>query len=223
MKHDVDAFRLRYRAEISPRYRAWLHASFVLIYGVCCIGFFLSTLEAVQAWELLVIPVALVLFNLAEYVTHKHLGHFKHRFSALFYKRHTGDHHSFFVEGRMRYETAQDWRVILFPAALVVVVSVICFAAWQLLLNVNGNVAALFAASLLLGYLSYEVLHSCEHLPESHPVSGLPWIRHMRRHHELHHRRELMRTHNFNIVFPLMDWLFGTLYREPSSADKLDD
>jgi hypothetical protein len=37
----------------------------------------------------------------------------------------------------------------------------------------------------------------------------------MRRLHELHHRRELMQERNFNIVFPLMDYLFGTLYWEP--------
>ena len=36
----------------------------------------------------------------------------------------------------------------------------------------------------------------------------------MRRLHQLHHRRELMQTHSFNIVFPLMDWLKGTLYWE---------
>nr|WP_232354791.1 hypothetical protein [Pseudomonas aeruginosa] len=28
----------------------------------------------------------------------------------MFYKRHTGDHHSFFVAGQMRYEQARDWR-----------------------------------------------------------------------------------------------------------------
>jgi hypothetical protein len=40
----------------------------------------------------------------------------------------------------------------------------------------------------------------------------------MRRLHELHHRRERMQERNFNIVFPLMDYLFGTLYWEPVPA-----
>jgi hypothetical protein len=40
----------------------------------------------------------------------------------------------------------------------------------------------------------------------------------MRRLHELHHRREMMQERNFNIVFPLMDYLFGTLYWEPEPA-----
>ena len=37
------------------------------------------------------------------------------------------------------------------------------------------------------------------------------------RRHQLHHRRNLMHTHNFNIVLPLMDWLRGTLHWEPES------
>lgn len=94
---------------------------------------------------------------------------------------------------------------ILFPAWLVVVFSLGALLAWSLLGLLNDNLAALFAATLLLGYLSYEIFHACEHLPPEHPLSRPPWIRHMRRLHELHHRRELMQTHNFNLVFLLMD------------------
>lgn len=42
----------------------------------------------------------------------------------------------------------------------------------------------------------------------------------MRRLHELHHRRELMQTHNFNLVFPLMDWCYGTLHWEAETAEE---
>ena len=71
---------------------------------------------------------------------------------------------------------------------------------------------------MVLGYLTYEVFHACEHLPPGNPLTRLPWIRQMRRLHELHHRRELMQERNFNIVFPLMDYLFGTLYWESEQA-----
>ncbi len=165
-------------------------------------------------------PAALVFFNWGEYRIHKSLGYHKHPLGRMFYKRHTGDHHSFFVAGQMRYEQARDWRVILFPAWLVVVFSLGALLAWSLLGLLNDNLAALFAATLLLGYLSYEIFHACEHLPPEHPLSRLPWIRHMRRLHELHHRRELMQTHNFNLVFPLMDWCYGTLHWEAETAEE---
>jgi hypothetical protein len=215
MAFDVHPFRAHYRGAISPRYNPWLHGAFVVFYGVCWVSFFYASVTQPSALEWLTLPLTLVFFNWGEYCVHKHLGHFKRPLGALFYKRHTGDHHSFFVAGQMRYEQPRDWRVILFPAWLIVLFSLALLPVWWLLAQFNGNVAGLFAGTLLLGYLSYEVFHACEHLPDGHPIARLPWIRHMRRLHELHHRRELMQTHNFNIVFPLMDWLYGSLHWEP--------
>ena len=216
MSRSVEPFRQRYRAAISPRYSVWTHAGFVLLYGLGCIVWLASTIDTVSPWEWLTVPVALVFFNWGEYTVHKQLGHVKTRWGSLFYQRHTGDHHSFFVEGHMRYEQPRDWRVILFPAWLVVIFSAVAWAVWWGLGQaLGGAVGALFAITLLAGYLSYEILHACEHLPGEHPVARLPWVRHMRRLHELHHRPELMRTRNFNIVFPLTDWLMGTLHWEP--------
>lgn len=217
---NAQAFRSDYRAAIHPRYNPWLHAVFVLAYGLSCIGWLWSTLEAVAPWQWLLVPATLVFFSWGEYQVHKRLGHSKTRFGKLFYKRHTGDHHSFFVETLMPYETARDWRVILFPAWLIVLFSLPMFAAWWLLSQLDGNAAALFAGSMLLGYMTYEVVHACEHLPVEHPVSRLPWIRQMRRLHALHHCRELMHSRNFGIVHPLMDWLHGTLHWEPEPTHR---
>lgn len=217
--HDTAAFRARYRAGISRWYNAWLHGGFVLAWGVVFLVFFASRLHAVQAWEWLTVPAAAVFFNWGEYAVHRHFGHEKRRLGALFYKRHTGDHHSFFVAGQMLPEGARDWRVIFFPAWLIVLFSLAMTAAWWVLSWLNGNVGALFAFTLLAGYLTYEIFHACEHLPEAHPLARLPWIRTMRRRHILHHRRDLMQTHNFNLTFPLMDILYGTLYREPARRD----
>lgn len=216
MTHDVLAFRDRYRAGISPRYNAWLHGLFVFAWGGASLAWFCAQLDAVKPWEWLTILPTLALFSWGEYTIHKNLGHHKVRGpGALFYKRHTGDHHSFFIDTRMVYEQARDWRVILFPAWLIVLYSLATLAAWWTLSFLNANVAALFSATLLAGYLSYEFFHACEHLPDRHPLARLPWIRHMRQLHALHHRRDLMQTRNFNLVFPLVDWLKGTLHWEP--------
>lgn len=216
MRETTQHFRQQYRAAVSPRYNPWLHGGFVLAYGLLCIGLLCSTLSQVQPLEWLAVPLALLFFNLCIYVVHRWLGHHKQRFARMFYARHTGDHHSFFAPGLMAYEGYRDWRVILFPAWLIVVHSLLfALPLWALLRLWNGNVAALFASCTLLGYLAYEVFHACEHLPANHPLARLPWVRQMRRLHELHHRRELMQERNFNIVLPLMDWLFGTLHWQP--------
>src|SRR5258708_2491822 len=100
MKQDLNAFRSRYRASINPGYNAWLHGGFVLGYGLLGLGFSWHLLDRVRPSEWLTIPLAMVFFNWAEYAVHKNLGHHKHRLSAAFYRRHTGDHHGFFVAGR---------------------------------------------------------------------------------------------------------------------------
>lgn len=216
MRQTTQAFRSRYRAGIHPLYNPWLHGAFVLLFGVLAIGGFWSTVHQVQPLEWLAVPLTLLFFNFGVYMVHRHLGHHKKSFARMFYARHAGDHHSFFAPGHMTYDNARDWRVILFPAWLIVIHTVVfTLPAWWLFKQVNANVAGLFGGCLVLGYLMYEVFHACEHLPPDNPVTRLPWIRQMRRLHELHHRRELMQERNFNIVFPLMDYLFGTLYWEP--------
>lgn len=219
MRQTTQAFRDRYRADIHPHYNPWLHGAFVLLFGVLAISGFWSTVHQVRPLEWLTVPLTLLFFNFGVYLVHRHLGHHKKSFARMFYARHTGDHHSFFAPGHMTYDNARDWRVILFPAWLIVVHTVVfTLPVWWLLKQVDANVAGLFGGCLVLGYLMYEVFHACEHLPPDNPVTRLPWIRQMRRLHELHHRRELMQERNFNIVFPLMDYLFGTLYWEPDQA-----
>jgi len=216
VRQTTEAFRNRYRADIHPLYNPWLHGAFVLLFGLLAIGLFWSTVHQVQPLEWLAVPLTLLFFNFGVYMVHRHLGHHKKSFARMFYARHAGDHHSFFAPGHMTYDSARDWRVILFPAWLIVVHTlVITLPVWWLLEQFDANVAGLFGGCLVLGYLTYEVFHACEHLPPENPVTRLPWIRQMRRLHELHHRRELMQERNFNIVFPLMDYLFGTLYWEP--------
>jgi hypothetical protein len=219
VRQTTQAFRSRYRADIHPLYNPWLHGTFVLVFGVLAIGGFWSSVHQVKPLEWLAVPITLLFFNFGVYMVHRHLGHHKKRFARKFYARHAGDHHSFFAPGHMTYDSARDWRVILFPAWLIVVYScVIALPLWWLLERFDGNVAGLVGGCLVLGYLTYEVFHACEHLPPGNPVTRLPWIRQMRRLHELHHRHELMQERNFNIVLPLMDYLFGTLYRESDPA-----
>ncbi|WP_374354759.1 SRPBCC family protein, partial [Chitinimonas sp.] len=215
--HNVAPFRERYRANVSPRYQPWLHGGFVLSYGLACIALLWRHIDlaSLHAVELLALPAALVLANLGEYLVHQRLGHHKTRLGKLFYQRHTGDHHSFFSETAMVPQSPLDWRVILFPPWLIVLVSlIIVLPAWLALRQFNANIAALFAGMLMASYLLYEFVHACEHLPEGHLFTRLPGIPQMRCLHALHHRHGLMRDHNLNIVFPLMDWFFGTLYRE---------
>ena len=216
----TEAFRTRYRASISRWYSAWLHGGFVFGYGLIVLGLLVCRVADASAAAWLMVPLGLVVFNFGEYTVHRHFGHHKYRLGALFYKRHTGDHHSFFVESKMSYGGARDWRVIFFPAWLIVLYSLGIVLPAYLVIGglMDQNAGALFAATLLAGYLAYEIFHACQHLPREHWLAKLPWVRETAQLHRLHHRRERMQRCNFNLVFPLMDWLHGTLYWEPIPA-----
>lgn len=221
MAYDTDTFRARYREGIHRLYDGRLHAAFVFLYGAAWLGFFVRAVDGPRPLEWLAVPLTFVFFSWGEYTVHKRLGHEKHPLGKLFYRRHTGDHHSFFVESRMAFEGQRDLRVVLFPAWLVVVYSLLlALPAFLVLSRLNGNVGALVASTLMASYLIYELVHTSQHLPDSNPLTKLPYIRAMRRHHALHHRRDLMTSENFNLVVPLIDWLFGTLHRKETDETR---
>lgn len=150
MRQTTEAFRARYRADIHPLYNPWLHGAFVLLFGLLAIGGFWSTVHQVQPLEWLAVPLTLLFFNFGVYVVHRHLGHHKKRLAQMFYARHAGDHHSFFTPGHMTCDSARDWRVILFPAWLIVLHSlVITGPVWWLLAQFNSNVAGLFGGCMV--------------------------------------------------------------------------
>lgn len=221
MAFDYQAFRNRYRAGISRWYSGWLHLLVVAFTGITVITYSLLQTQTISGIEFLVIPLTLLLVNFAEYAAHRWLGHRKTRLGRLFYSRHTGDHHSFFVESAMPFESIRDWRVVLFPAWLIYVflLGLLLPGGWLLLQLWSANAAWLFVASGIAGYLFYEVMHFSYHLPAGSFVERTPvWWR-LQRLHQLHHERERMTDSNFNITIPVFDWLLGTLYwREPETG-----
>lgn len=223
MAFDHLAFRARYRAGISPHYSGWLHMLVVLATGVAVILWAAFSLHQVQMAEWLMLPLAMVLVNFAEYAAHRWLGHRKTRIGRLFYSRHTGDHHSFFTEQDMPFQSSRDWRVVLFPAWLIYVFLCGLIIPGWLLLNalVSANVAWLYALGAIGGYLFYEVMHFSYHLPAGSFVERTPLWWRLRHLHQLHHERERMAACNFNITLPVFDWLLGTLYwRAPDDGEK---
>lgn len=211
----VHKFRQTYRAAIGRWYNGYLHMAFVALFGISFIGYQISNLN-IRWFHALGLAAGLVLWNLMEYAGHRRLGHEKRRIATMFYKRHTGDHHSFFSDTSLVPESHKDWRVTLFPAWLVVVMSLVATVLGLIVTWAFGEEwGTVLSGSLMIGYLAYEFFHFCDHLPSQHFLVKLPWIGHMRQLHRLHHRRDLMHTRNFNVTFPLMDWVMGTFYWSP--------
>jgi hypothetical protein len=217
----VAAFRERYRREEIPAgYRPRAHLAFT--FGVGGLGLLacLWQVEAVRALELLVVPLAFLYANLAEYLGHRYPMHRPFRGLRLIYQRHAGQHHRFFTHQHMPFDSLRDLRAVLFPPLLVVFFfGGFALPVWWLLsLAVSANVAWLFIATGIGYYLNYEFLHLAYHLPPAHPLARLPLVRRLHWLHQQHHDPRRMATHNFNISYPLCDWLFGTLTRPGTAA-----
>lgn len=211
-------FRQQYRAGIATSYSGWVHMITVLTVGFGVIIYAVLQLQSASLLEWLVFPLTMLVVNFAEYCAHRWLGHKKTQYGKLFYSRHTGDHHSFFLDHSMNYQAVRDWRVVLFPVYLIFafLFGLILPTAYVLSELFSMNAAYIYGAAGITGYLFYEVMHFSYHIPRGHwaekmflVIPGWTALRHL---HVLHHKREKMAEINFNITLPIFDVLLGTLF-----------
>jgi hypothetical protein len=217
----VAQFRASYRAaHIGVNYRGRLHLAFTTLVCLAVIGGCVARLEAVTGWEWLAIPLTFLYANLVEYFGHRGPMHHPRPGLRLIYERHARQHHRFFRDDAMAFDTPRDYKAVLFPPALIVfylfgfAVPTGLLVAWLL----SDNVALLYVATAIGYFLNYELLHFAYHMPADGRLARIPGMARLRRLHTLHHRPALMQNYNFNITYPIGDWLFGTLCRQPSVA-----
>lgn len=209
----VAAFRADYRAsEIPPGYRPWLHLLFTFGGGGLALLACLWQLAQIQPLEWLTVPLAFLYANLAEYLGHRFPMHHPTRWLKLVYRRHAGQHHRYFTAQSMPLGDARDLRAVLFPPLLVIFFfGGFGIPAWLLLAWLaSTNVAWLFTATALAYFLNYELLHLLHHAPPHWRFSRIAWLRRWSQLHRIHHDPRRMAHCNFNISYPLCDWLFGT-------------
>ena len=208
----VEEFRQQYRQEkIGPRYIGPLHLAFTTFASLAIILGCARYVVAPSWLELLVIPFAFVFANFAEYMGHRYSMH-RPGFPRFVYQRHTIEHHAFFTHDRMSYDSTRDWKVVLFPPQVVLFFFLGFGAPVGVLLTVvsTRNVALLFVATAFSYFLTYEWLHFSYHISPDSAVGRNALIKRLRAHHQTHHNKEAMSHHNFNITFPIFDWIFGT-------------
>lgn len=212
----TNRFRRDYRErEIPPGYLPWAHVLFTFGGGLAALVTCLVLVDGLRAIELLAVPAAFGYANLSEYLGHRWPMHRPFRGLGVVYRRHAGQHHRFFTHQAMAFGEARDLRAVLFPPSLVIFFfGGFGIPAWWLLHWLFGsNVAWLFIATAIAYYLNYEFLHTAYHLPAGHPLSRLALVRRLQWLHRTHHDPRQMAQANFNISWPVCDWLFGTLRR----------
>lgn len=224
-----EKFRKTYRGGINPHYSGFFHLGAMLFWGSIVIYLCVRQVTAMGAAEWSALFAGWLLYNFgAEYAMHRWAGHKKVPLLKFVYQRHTGDHHTFFDDAHMGYEGVRDWRVVLFPLALILSVTLFMAAPIGAItyLLLGWNAAFVAAATILGGYLFYEIMHFSYHLPEGtlpermfRLIPGWRAVRHL---HVLHHNRDHMHDVNFNVTIPVFDVVLGTLYWEPFASFEAD-
>lgn len=212
----VTRARIAFRKQRVPEhYSGLLHLALVVGFSVLVAAVSFAMLDAVQPAEWLTIPLTFLYCNIAEYFGHRGPMHNKTRFLTGMFRRHTAEHHAFFTNEAICFDTPRDYRAVLFPPVLLVFFFGFFAVPVGALLYflVSPNVCFLFVFTAILYYLNYELFHFSYHVDPQSWLGRLPLIRRLRANHVLHHDRTLMTRYNFNITYPICDRLFGTLYR----------
>jgi len=216
MPESVARARQAFReARIPKHYSGPVHLATIIGFSILVAAASLALLDKVKPAEWLTVPLTFLYCNLAEYLGHRGPMHKKTRFLAGIFRRHTVEHHAFFTDEAISFDSSRDYRAVLFPPILLVfffgffavpVGAVLYFL-------VSPNVCFLFVFTAILYYLNYELFHFSYHVEPQSRLGRLPLIRRLRRNHVVHHDRALMTRYNFNITYPICDRLFGTFYR----------
>jgi len=214
------SYRARYRAEkIGRWYSGWAHFAFTNLSSLAVIAFAIGRVRHPSWKELLVIPIGFLISNAVEYLGHRGPMHRRRSGLGIVFRRHTLEHHHFFTDELMSYEGSRDFKVVLFPPVMLLFfLSLAAPIGLVLFALISANAGWLFVAVAFAYYLSYEWLHFAYHLPKNSPLGRLGALRALRAHHQAHHNPQLMGQCNFNITFPICDWLLGTSYRKEGSG-----
>lgn len=218
---DVGAFRARHRERhIGPRYRGWLHFGSTTVGALAAIVVAVVMVDAPSLAELASVPLSFLLANLGEYFGHRGPMHHRRRGLAVLFERHARQHHRFYTHDAMAAESPRDFQMVLFPPVMLVFfLGALAFPIGALLhWLVSPNVGWLFGATAVTYFLTYEWLHFAYHLPADGWVGRRRLVQVLRRHHTLHHDQRRMAHTNFNITFPVADWLFGTMNKRDQGA-----
>jgi hypothetical protein len=155
-----------------------------------------------------------VLMSFIEHQVHKWLMHRRNVLSAhtASFKRvlesHALVHHKHYTEifSDEPVPPGEDKEIRLTvrkaPIKAIPFAAVIALVSWQ------G--AAIFVAVVIFHHWAWNRIHLEMHKPEQRVFSTWPVYRFLARHHCLHHRHP---SRNFNVVFPLADYVLGTNVR----------
>jgi len=200
---------------IAAGYSPWRHMALTLLLATALATLGVALAARARATDWLLLPGFLVIANFIEWMVHRNPMHRPLR-PRIMYRNHAQLHHLAFTDGHMVIGKTTDLGLIMMPwytmLGLFLVASPVMVIAGVLR---GPGLAGVFLLGAVAYFLCYETLHALYHLPDATlDRAGIGRVRAFRRlqaHHRHHHILGRMAAVNFNVTFPLMDRLFGTL------------
>ena len=116
----VKRYREQFRAEENCRkYPGWLHLAFTSAASLTVVILCLMGLEQVKPLEWVAIPLAFLYANGVEYLGHRGPMHHPVKWLGLIFFRHTKQHHRFFTDREMTFDSSNDFKAVLFPPVMM--------------------------------------------------------------------------------------------------------
>ncbi len=152
------------------------------------------------------------LASFIEWFVHKELMHTKKYMKTPFI-RHAAEHHGERKSpGRYYAKTDELKEYHLFETSFMPFLWILHFPIVWLVAQFTGLAgAAGCGMGTALYILGYEIIHWYVHIPEDFPFYRSKWFQFLLEHHRIHHH---IPTKNYNVVFPLADWVLGSLTTE---------
>lgn len=222
---DTHEYRQYFRTNVIPRYYSpALHVlfNFGLLIGSCLYTFL--KIQSIGIYETVLFVMMMILGNFVIYFIHRYPLHKKYPFIAKHtFDIHSKQHHRFYTYQNYQFDSPKDFYILFFPmwtvAAFVGGFLPLLYILSSLIFEQPQVWTILFSATLY--FLLYEFIHFASHLPPQHILLKFKPLAYMWRHHQTHHDPSLMSQYNFNIVYPLADWLFGCIKAREKYSDEI--
>jgi hypothetical protein len=223
----MDSVHERHRRAIVEQVPTWYrplpHLVFPSLFGLLALIFAVSQIHALRPYELVAIPVTVLVAFSFEWRVHKSVLHRRIPGLGVIYDRHELQHHVVYTYDDMAMRGARELQLILMPAYAVLLVALInAPLAYLAARFVAPNVGYIYLVTSMGFFLTYEWLHLAYHLPPSHPISRIGLVARLREHHRRHHDPRLMRAWNFNVTVPMFDWVHRTMWTKEREAERAE-
>ncbi len=206
-------FRAQYQKESIPSYYNGIaHLAFTLSIWGSALIYCIYSIKNPTSQEWLVIPCTFLFSNFVEYFFHRYPMHRKMPLMFEIFKRHTLEHHHYFTHDLMEFENTRDFKMVLFPLFLILIFFGILIVGTGLFVGVlfSQNAGYFYSATGIFYFLNYEILHLAYHTPKTKFLSRIPYLESLKKLHQNHHCLKYMSHKNFNITYPIFDWIMGT-------------